>query len=226
MEGFVGPITSVRNLCIAGGLSGITGVLMIGSSFAINTGPPLDATSAQMIDFGATHFRQVMWGAWLQAVGPQLIMVFALILVHLSRATQRLSGWLTLLGASVLMMVSLAEVIFYMSALGNTPETIGQTSNAIGHAIQHLYFIVAAPAVFFPLGVVLNRSKILPTAFGYLALVLGVGFFVLGITSLGAKILSPAVTSFAAIQALWWFGASVALIARSSRLSASRDTND
>ena len=212
-------VNPVRSMCIGGGISGMIGVLMIGSSFAINTGPPLDADNAQMIAFGATHFRQVMWGAWLQSVGPQLIMIFALILVHVSGATQRLSGWVTLLGASVLMMVSLAEVFFYMSALGSTPETIGQTSNAIGHAIQHLYFIVAAPAVFFPLGVVLDRSRILPAAFGYLAILLGAGFFILGITSLGSRILSPAVTAFAAVQAIWWFGAAVALVARSSKLS-------
>lgn len=213
------PSQLSRAQCVAAGLSGITGVLMIGTSFAINTGPPDGAGSAQLIAFAATHFRQVMWGAWLQAVGPLLILAFALALVHLAGAATRLSGSLTLLGATVLMTVSLAEVVFYISALGRIPDSMGLISIAIAHAIQHLYFIVAAPAVFFPLGAVLWTSTVLPRPFAVLAWVLGAAFFILGITSLCDLVLAPAVTSLAAVQALWWMAAAVALIARSARLA-------
>jgi hypothetical protein len=105
---------------------------------------------------------------------------FALTLVTLAGATDRLAGWLTLLGASILMTVSLAEVVFYISALDNVPEVMGQASNAIGHAIQHLYFFVAAPALFFPMGIVVWTSKVLPRIFGVFALALGSTFFILG----------------------------------------------
>jgi hypothetical protein len=205
--------------CRLAGLSAILGVLMIGTSFGINTGPPLGASDAQMIAFASTHFRQVMLGSWLQAVGPLLIMAFALTVVHLAGAMNRISGWLTLLGASVLMMVSLAEVIFYICALDAVPASMGQIGNNIGHAIQHLYFIVAAPAVFFPLGAVLSRGRVLPRAFSILAFILGGGFFLIGIRSLSQPILSNAETSFAAIQALWWMAAAIALIARARRIA-------
>ena len=205
--------------CRLGGISAIIGVLMIGTSFGINTGPPLGASDAQMIAFASTHFRQVMLGSWLQAVGPFLIMAFALTLVYLAGAMNRISGWLTLLGASILMMVSLAEVIFYICALDSVPSSMGQIGNNIGHAIQHLYFIVAAPAVFFPLGAVLWRTSVLPRAFSVLALVLGGGFFLIGIRSLSQPILSNGETSFAAIQALWWMAAGIALIARARRVA-------
>lgn len=208
-----------RRQCVFAGLSGLIGVLMIGTSFAINTGPPLDADSAQMVAFANSHLRQVMWGAWLQAVGPFLIIIFALALVHLAQAAGKLSGSLVLFGGAVLMMVSLAEVTFYISALGSRPETMGLISNAVGHAIQHLYFIIAAPALFLPLGVVLWNSRILPRAYAVLAIVLAAAFVVLGVTSLYQLVLSPAVTSLAAVQALWWMSAAITLILRSGRMA-------
>jgi hypothetical protein len=210
---------SSRTLSIAAGLAGIAGVLMIGTSFGINQGPPLGASNEQLIAFAAANYRSVMWGAWLQSVGPLLIVGFALTLVKLAGATSRLSGWLTLFGGSVLMMVSLAEVIFYISALDSVPETMGALSNAIGHAIQHLYFFVAAPSLFFPMGAVIWNSKVLPRAFGALAFVLGSGFFVVGITTLYDPILSDRATSLAAVQAFWWLGAAIVLMARSKRFA-------
>ncbi len=208
-----------RAPAIAGATAGIVGVLMLIESFGINQGPPLGATTDQLIAFAETHFRAVMWGAWLQAVGPWLIVSFALTLVKLSGAMESLAGWLTLLGASILMMVSLAEVVFYISALDPVPALMGEISNAIGHAIQHLYFFIAAPALFLPLGAVLWSSSVLPRIFSVLALLIGAAFFVLGISSLYERILSTAVTSFAPLQALWWLAAAIVVLWRSRRMA-------
>jgi hypothetical protein len=193
------------------------GTLMLGASFAINPGPPPGATMEQLMAFAATHFRSVMWGAWLQAVGPWLIVGFALTIVKLAGATDRVSGWLTLIGASVLMMVSLAEVIFYITGLDKVPESMGQISIAIVHAIQHLYYFVAAPSLFFPLGVVIWNSGVLPRAFGALAIFLGSTFFILGVTSLYDPVLSDGITNFAVVQAFWWLAAGIVLTLRSRR---------
>src|SRR5258708_33301755 len=97
-----------------GGYAGIIGVTMIGVSFAINSGHASNATTEQLIDFGKKHYAFIMCGAWLQAVGPGLIIVFALSVVYLAKAMQQLMGWLTFFGAGVLMMVSLTEVVFYI----------------------------------------------------------------------------------------------------------------
>lgn len=164
---------SIRRTSLIAGVAGIAGVLMIGMSFGINTGPPIGASEEQLIAFAATHSRPVLWGAWLQSVGPLLIMGFALTLVHLAKFHNRISGSLTILGGSILMMVSLAEVVCYMAALDAVPSSMGLIGNAVGHVIQHLYFIVAAPAVFVPLGVVIRGSRVLPRAFGTLAILLG-----------------------------------------------------
>jgi hypothetical protein len=210
-----------RSFCILSGLSGIAGVLMLGLSFAFAVGPPPDATRIELIKFGQQHYASVLWGAWLQAVGPVFIVLFALALVHLTAATLRLAGWMTLFGATTLMTVSLIEITYYISALFPDPEMMTSISLRVIYAVQHLYFIVAAPSLFLPLGVVLIRSprKILPKLFGYISLLLAAVFVVLGVTFLLTLMLPARVTAFAGVQALWWLAAAIALIARSGKIS-------
>lgn len=211
-------LDSKRALCIFGGLAGTVGVVLLGLSFAINTGPPPNPTSAELVKFGQDNYAKILWGAWLQAVGPVLIVLFAFSLVHLARATQRLAGWMTFFGATILMTVSLVEITFYISALHADPAVMPYISLVFISAVQHLYFIVAAPSLFFPLGIVLLGSAVLPRAFGYLALVLAGVFAVLGAAFMLRLILPNYVTAFAGVQALWWLAAAIALTARREAL--------
>jgi len=167
---------SPRAFSVASRLSGIVGVILLIVSFAINSGPPAAADAAALIKFGRENYSHILWGAWLQAVGPALIVLFALSLVHLAGAAQRLAGWMTFFGATVLMTVSLIEITFYISALNPDPAVMPVASLKLIAAVQHLYFIVAAPSLFLPLGAILCDSKVLPRVFGYLAVVLAIGF--------------------------------------------------
>jgi hypothetical protein len=193
-------LTSKRSFCILSALSGIVGVVLILVSFNINPGPPLGATSAELMKFGQQYYASVLWGAWLQAVGPVLIVLFAFALVHLAGATQRLAGWMTLFGATILMTVSLIDI----SALHMDPPMMPFINLKLISAAQHLYFIVAAPALFLPLGIVLISSPILPRLFGYLALLLATAFAALGVIFLLTLTLPGPVTAFGGVQALWW----------------------
>lgn len=58
-----------RSFCILSGLSGVTGVVLLNVSFAINNGPPPTPTSAELIKFGQQNYAHILWGAWMQAVG-------------------------------------------------------------------------------------------------------------------------------------------------------------
>lgn len=207
-----------RRFRILSGLSGIIGVVLLIISFAINNGPPPGATYQELVTFGQQHYAHVLWGAWLQAVGPVLIVIFAFALVHLAGATQRLAGWMTFFGATILMIVSLMEVTFYSTALSNDPTTMPSISLTLISAVQHLYFIVAAPALFLPLGIVLASSRILPRLFGHLALVLATVFAVLGVTFLLRLTLPSAVQALGAVQALWWLAAAITLIFRGEEI--------
>lgn len=210
--------SSDQRFRVLSGLSGVGGVVMLGVSFAINSGPPPDPSSAELLKFGQQHYAEILWGAWLQAVGPVLIVLFAFALVHLSGATQRLDGWMTFFGAGVLMMVSLIEISFYIGALNPDPAVMPAMSLRLIYAVQHLYFIVAAPSLFLPLGIVLLRSQVLPRAFGYLALVLAAGFVVLGASYLLTMTLPVWVTACGGVQVLWWLGAAVTLIVRGRKV--------
>jgi hypothetical protein len=207
-----------RRFRILSGLSGIIGVVLLITSFAINVGPPPGATYQELVKFAQQNHALVLWGAWLQAVGPVLIVVFAFALVHLAGAAQRLAGSMTFFGATILMIVSLMEVTFYLSALSPDPITMPSISLKLISAVQHLYFIVAAPALFLPLGIVLVSSRILPRLFGYLALVLATVFALLGVIFLLRLTLPSAVTAFAGVQALWWLAAAMTLIVRGEEI--------
>ena len=209
---------SNRRFCVLSGLSGVAGVLLLIVSFAINNGPPPDPSSADLVKFGQQHFANILLGAWLQAVGPVLIVLFAFALVHLAGATLRLAGWMAFLGATILMTVSLIEITFYISAMNSDPAVMPSISLRLIYAVQHLYFIVAAPALFLPLGIVLVSSRILPRLFGYLALVLAVCFAMLGVIFLLHITLPGPVTAFAGVQALWWLAAAITLVVRSGKI--------
>jgi hypothetical protein len=205
---------STRLFRILSALSGIVGVIMLITSFSINPGPPSNATSAQLIAFGNQYYTSILWGAWLQSVGPLLNMLFAFAIVCLAGATTRLAGWMTMFGGAILTMVSLVEIVFYMSTLDRNPATMALISGDLIHAVQHLYFIVAAPALFLPLGAVILGSRVLPRVFGYLALVLGATFAILGVVSLYSLTLPAVVIAFAGLQTIWWLAAAITLIVR------------
>ena len=219
-------LSSKRAFCILSGLSGVVGVGLISLSFNINPGPPPGASSAELLKFGQQYYASILWGAWLQAVGPVLIVLFAFSLVHLAGAMQRLSGWMTFFGATTLMTVSLIEITFYISALHPDPPMMPFISLELISAVQHLYFIVAAPSLFLPLGIVLVGSRILPRLLGYLALLLATAFAAIGLIFLLILTLPAKVTAFAGVQALWWLGAAITVIVRSGTIANSLETRD
>lgn len=87
---------SIRLFRILTALCGILGVIMLIPSFIINPGPPPNPTVAQLIAFGNQYHNSILIGAWLQAVSPFLIILFAIAIVHLAGAITRLMGWMTM----------------------------------------------------------------------------------------------------------------------------------
>src|SRR6516225_9421589 len=211
-------LTSNKSFCAVSGICGIIGVILLVISFNINPGPPPDASIEQLSAFAQRYSSSILLGAWLQCVGPVLIVVFAFALVKLANAGNRLTGMMTVFGASILMTVSLMEIAMYIGALFENPQFGGLISLHFIYSIQHLYFIVAAPAFFIPLGMVLIQSSILPKIFGWTGFLLGFLFVVLGIAFLQVQILPPAITALGGIQVFWWIAASISLILRASKM--------
>ncbi len=203
-----------RNLCA---VCGIAGVLMLIISFNINPGPPQGASYEQLVSFGRRYYASILWGAWLQTLGPFLIILFALSLVFLSGAVQTLGGWMVFFGAGILMTISLIEITFYIAVLFKDPPQGSLFGLNIIYAVQHLYFIIGAPALFIPLGVVLQITNVLPKWFCWLAIVIGIFFGILGIVFLLRLILPVWVTAIAGVQALWWLASAIMIITRTGK---------
>ena len=203
-----------RRAAVWAAVSGLVGTCLLGISFAINTGPPAGASGAQVTAFGQQHHDAILWGSWLQAVGPVLITVFALAIVFLAGATTRLAGWMTLFGAATLMTVNLVEITGYIGTLHTSPATMPGTSLALIHSVQHLWFIVGAPALWLPLGLVILGSHVLPRILGYLAIVLAAGYALAGVVTLLDSTVPPAVQISAGVPTLWFLAAAGTLLRR------------
>ncbi len=191
------------------GLFGVLGVLMLGVSFAINQGPPAGANDSELHAFAVRSFREVMLAGWLQAVGPALLAAFVFGVVGGLSARGAWLASMTRFGMTILMMVSLGEVSLYFAALFPLPDQMSLLSLNLIRAVQHLYFILAAPAVFLPFGFALRQLGF--RLLGWSAVGLGALFAIIGCVTIFAQVLPNPVTVLGAVQALWWLAASVVI---------------
>src|SRR5215467_10136099 len=144
-----------RRFRILSALCGILGVSMVIVSFNLNPGPPANASITQVMAWGRQYLDSIMLGSWLQAVGSFLSVVFAVAIV--------------LVGVSLLESYVLSRR--RAGRVSGNPTTVSVSLDLIKTA-QRLFPMLAAPAVFFPLGAVILDSRVLPPALGYLSLVL------------------------------------------------------
>jgi len=214
---------STRTFARLSGLVGLIGVIMQMVSYRINPGPPqANPTHAQLVAFGLAYHTQIMVGGWLQAVGSTLCIAFALALVHLAGATKRYAGTLTLYGGLLLTATSVVETAFYFTVATSVQATTPLISLDLIHALQRMYFVVTAPAVFFPLGyIILSRQSVrtLPRAYGYATLALAILFVALGVADLFVQ-LQAVDDVVGSIQGVWWLLAAIALLMRSGKFAA------
>jgi cytochrome c biogenesis factor len=84
------------------------------------------------------------------------------------------------------------------------------------------YWLVLAPALLLPLGIVLLNLKVLRGIIGYVELLLAVVFAALGLTFLTALNLRDAVTILACVQAI---AAAITLVAQNGKSLAGRLKN-
>lgn len=215
----------MRTVRIATGICGVVGVITLIVGFSINPGPPGDASVAQAIAFFMQHRDAVLLGGWMQEIGAFLCIAFLVALTVLAGWATRIAGLLTLLGGSILILVSVIEVTFYLltvqgSAHGDATEVA--LGLELTKAIQHGYSMLAAPAVFFPIGAVILGSRVIPRGYGYLAFVLGAIFAALGGIVLFNDSLQTLVNILSGIQAFWFLAAAIVVLATSGHSAPSR----
>src|SRR5262249_60279063 len=132
--------------------------------------------------------------------GAVLMVVLALAMVSRAGAPRQRAGWMPLSGPPPPTGARLIETPGYSAPLHPSPATMPGTSLALIHSVQHLWFIVAAPALWLPLGVVILGSHVLPRILGYLAIVLAAGYALAGVATLFDLTGPPAGQAFAALR--------------------------
>lgn len=205
------------------GLSGIFGTILLGTYFGVGASIGLtqlssSASQAQIISAATQYHTMWFLGTWLQATGSLLSVIFFIALAQRAGATTRLAGLLTMLGSTVLLAVVLLEGVFTMDlaqAAVDGHQLASVTSFDIMTVFTYVYPIVPAPLIFLSLGPILLRSQLLPRAFGYLAIALGVAFEIAGFASLFTTSLFSLVVFI--LQALWGLTAAIAWLARTEK---------
>jgi hypothetical protein len=79
------------------------------------------------------------------------------------------------------------------------------------------YWLMLAPAMFLPLGIVLLSSQVRRGLFGFVVLPLAVVFAALGTIFLFTLTLPDEVTVLAGAQAVWLLAAAITLLARNGK---------
>jgi hypothetical protein len=214
-----GTAAPTRRLRALAALCGILGVVALGVYFG--AAPPLpapDANLAQVAEVGARYHDLLFLGAWLQATGTLLCVVFLLALVRLADAATRLAGMLTIVGAATLLAVAAVEGAFtidWAQAAGDGHGVAALTSYEVMSVFVHVFPVAPAPLLYLSLGVILREAAVLPRPFAYLALVLGAAFAIVGLSGLfAATVLTLAVVGS---QSLWILAAAVTVLAGAAR---------
>jgi hypothetical protein len=208
-------LAQAASIRVGAAACGLVGVIALGVYFgAAPPLPPPDAGATQVADIGFRYHDILLLGAWLQATGTLLCVVFLIALVHLAGGAARLSGLLTVVGSGTLLAVSVIEGAFtsdWAQAAVNGHAAVALSSYDVMTMFVHVFPVAPAPLVYLSLGAVLLGSDVLPRAFGQLALVLGAAFAVVGLVGLfAAPVLTLVVVGS---QSLWIAGTAVWLLA-------------
>jgi hypothetical protein len=204
-------------------LCGILGTAALGVYFgAAPPLPPADASVAQVASAATQYHDQWLLGAWIQAMGALLSVVFFVALVHLAGGAARLAGSLTFIGSAVLLAVTLIEGAFTIAiaeAAANGHAATALSSYDLMGVFIYIYPLAPAPLILLPLGAVLLGSRLLPRAFSYLALGLGIAYLIVGFAGLfTTPLLTLVVLS---LQSVWVVAAAIALVFRKTTAQAS-----
>jgi hypothetical protein len=198
------------------GMSGILGVLALGVYYSVPLPlPPANAGIQQIMDFGAHFHNRILFDTWLQAMGSFLAVAFFLAVIYMAKGAEKLSGWIAILGATLVLAMSLVDVALVLGAVQGAMN--GHLTTALAcfdltFVFIHIFPLVPASATFLGLGTLLLGTHLLPRIFAYVALTLGAAFEVLGLVGLFNPQANAAMVLLLSSQEIWIVAAALALI--------------
>jgi hypothetical protein len=211
-------VTTIGSLPRWGAVCGIAGPVALTIYFvapAFANWPYAGAPTEDLIGYASTHAILFFAGAWFQATGALLSVLFFLVLRQLSSARDDLAGTVVSVAAALLLAVVLVEAALLVAvpvgAAAGDAATVTTTFTLSNGVFARVFPLAPAPLIFGGLGVLLLRGDVLPRAFAVTALGLAILFELAGI----AAIFSTAGLIFAVamsiLQEIWIVAAAVAL---------------
>jgi hypothetical protein len=191
------------------GLCGIAGPVIPVATFAINPSPPPGLSQMALFAWAEPRAGFLLLDGWMHGMGSTLIVIFVLAVVQLSGAARGVMTRLIQLVAGTILVISLIEMTFYLTAaIAGGEFAPGLITDGLDTAVQH----VTVPALLLSLAVVVLRTRVLARSFAWSGLAIGAGPQILALA--GASVLTrPVVDATAIVQSAWFAGAALALSA-------------
>jgi hypothetical protein len=209
---------SERRLRILGAACGIAGPIALTLYFsapALLAFPAGTVSNADLAAYTAGHASIFYLGAWLQATGAALSVIFFLTLVQLAGAARRLSGLVTIVASALLLAVVLVEGAFLMAVPGaaasDNTAAMRLAFDLSNGGFVRVFPLAPASATFVALGAALLGADVLHRSFGYLAIAIGAAFEIAGFAAIwsGAGLTAALILSIG--QEFWILAAAIAL---------------
>lgn len=215
----LGDLRSEKATRTAAAACGILGPVFLVIYFAAPAAaswPYAGASPERLIAYAAANAWLFYAGAWFQATGTLLSVIFFLALADAARALPTFWGSVLLITAGSLLAVVLVEAAFLVAvpiaAEAGDKATVA-TSFALSNGVFARVFPLApASGSYIALGAVLLRTNVLPRTLAQAALGLGVAFELAGLLAIFTSIGLVAAIALSVIQVLWIVASALALV--------------
>lgn len=209
---------SDRTLRSIAALCGIAGPIALTVYFcapALTNWPYAGASAAHLVAYADSHQTLFFAGAWFQATGTLLSIIFFLAIIDLAGAATRLPGLVVIVASAALLGLVLVEAALLMevplAAANGDSATVVTTFDLSNGVFARVFPLAPASAAYVGLGAVILGSKLLHRRFGYAAVGLGIAFEVAGIIALFTVVGLILAIILSVAQELWIITAAVAL---------------
>jgi hypothetical protein len=211
---------SNRQLAVVGGICAIAdAVLTILNGFVISPGGPGDPNlaAAEIVKSAAGLHDRIQLGAFLDALGVGLLLVFVLILGKLAEPEGGLFSSAAAFMAAVFFATDVAwaatEFAFADATVRNTDPN---AAKALFLFSQSLLAVIAIPITlqYTALGLLIVKTRILPVAMGWLAVVVAAVALVSVIATIYSVLDVAGFVAFILCAILWPLAAGVFLLMR------------
>jgi hypothetical protein len=200
------------------GLCGIAGPVILVASLAMHPSPPPGLAPAALAAWAEPRTGFLLLDGAMHGVGSLLIVIFALALVRLSGAAHGFMGWLTQFAGATILMISLIEVTFYLTAaqaIAGGDAASDLIGDGVDRAVQH---VSTLPALLLPLAAVVLRTRVLARSFAWSGLAIGTGLQILALAGVFG-VTQPVADVMVIVQSAWFAAAGAALALSAQKLA-------